>query len=218
MSPSVVAVVGSANLDIATTASARPAAGETLLATGYAEVVGGKGANQACAVARVGPVEFVGSVGDDEAGRSVLAELDRRGVGTHFVSQVPGRTGRALITVTPDGENSIMVAPLANGLLTADHVRRALDTVAPALVLTQLEIPDEAVREVWRWCRAHGVRLVLNPSPVRAVPAEILADCDPVIVNLGEARALAGRTGGGEPVHGGACRGRARGGRRGTET
>lgn len=192
MSGAVVVVVGSANLDIVTTAPVRPAAGETLLATGFVEVVGGKGANQACAVAHLAPVEFVGSVGEDDAGRSVLAALGSHGVGTRFVSRASGRTGRALITVTPDGENSILVAPLANSRLTADHVARALDEVAPSVVLTQFEIPEDAVRQAWRWCRDHGARLVVNPSPAREVPAEVLEACDPVVVNLGEARVVAG--------------------------
>ncbi|UED87546.1 ribokinase [Streptomyces profundus] len=186
-----VAVVGSANLDLIAGVRTAPTPGETVLATRYEEEVGGKGVNQAVAAARTAPTALVASVGADPEGARIRAHARSRGVDVSEVRDAAERTGRALITLF-EQDNVIVVAPLANAALTAEAVEAALTRLGPAVVLTQFEIPEEAVRAAALWCRRSGARLLINPSPVRPVPEEVLALADPLLVNLGEATALAG--------------------------
>lgn len=189
MSSTLVAVVGSTNLDIVTSVLREPAPGETVLATDYVESPGGKGLNQACAAARVAPSSLVACIGGDAAGEVLRAYAVARGVGVTELRVVPGPSGRAMITVTPDGENRIAVAALANRFLDGEAVTEALDRLRPAVVLCQQEIAADAVEAAAGWVRANGSRFVLNPSPVRPVGTDLLAACDPLVLN--EAEALA---------------------------
>lgn len=182
-----VAVVGSANLDLVVSLERFPEAGETVMGERLEEVAGGKGLNQAIAAARSGECAFVGSVGEDEAGRLLLEQLERAGVDATQVLHRPEPTGRAYIEVTPDGENRIVVMALANRRLEAAAVRRGLHALRPAVVLAQLEVPREAVDAAAEWASAHGARFVLNASPVSELPTSLLERCDPLIVNSGEA-------------------------------
>jgi ribokinase len=171
-------VVGSANIDHTVVVDRWPAPGETLLATDSFVAVGGKGANQAVAAARAGAdVDFVGAVGPD--GDQVIAALTARGVRTTHVSRSPRPTGSALITLGPGGDNMIVVASGAND-----------DVVAPVTIggvaLVQLEIPLNVVRQVAERCD----RFILNLSPIRDVPDDVLAAADPLIVNEAEAAAV----------------------------
>lgn len=187
-----VAVVGSANLDIVLSVDRFPLPGETVLGRGLVHVPGGKGLNQAIAAARHSPTVFVGCVGGDEAGDVLLSHLGEAGVDTSHVRRVDEATGRAFIQVAPDGENTIVVLALANRRLTAETVRTALDAVEPSVVLAQLEIPLESVEAAATWASDRGARFVLNPSPVRELPRGLLAACDPLVVNTGEAMSLLG--------------------------
>ena len=189
-----VAVVGSANLDLVARTARIPQPGETVLGSAYSEYHGGKGANQAVGAARTAPTAFVGCVGTDEPGQRTISHLAARGVSTDEVRTVAGETGRAVITVADDGENSIVVLPLANHAVTPEQVRESLDRLQPEVVLCQLEIPIESVVEAAEWCDRAGKRFLLNPSPVAQVPEHVLALADPLLVNRGEAVALAGGT------------------------
>jgi ribokinase len=188
----VLAVVGSANLDIVIAVGRRPRAGETVFGDSCASVPGGKGANQAIAAARVASAHLIGHVGDDEAGRTITRNLAQRGVGLSRLHVAAAPTGRAFIFVTPDGENSITVLPGANAELDATSVSEGLKDLRPSVVLAQCEVPLLAVIAAYEWCRQSGARFVLNPSPVPALPPEVVAGADTLIVNGGEARALAG--------------------------
>jgi ribokinase len=188
-----VAVVGSANIDFVIGVRRSPAVGETILVGAYSEAVGGKGLNQAVAAAKIGPTFLIAAVGSDWFGTEIEQYASARGVDVTELAQGAGPTGRAFITVGPDGENSIMVAPLANRALTASHVVDALERNAPTAVLAQLEIPLDAVEAAANWCTRTDARFVLNPSPMAALPDDLIARCDPLIVNLGEARELARR-------------------------
>lgn len=185
-----VAVVGSANLDLVAVAERAPEAGETVLGTDFVTVPGGKGANQAAAAAAVAPTALVGCVGPDAAGEALRAHLESRGVSTEFVETVDVHTGHALITVSADGENRIVVIPGANHALRAGSVASALGELAPRVVAAQLETGMASVVAAASWARTNGATFVLNPSPIQAVPAELLANTDVLIVNAGEARAL----------------------------
>ncbi|MEU5279539.1 ribokinase [Streptomyces asoensis] len=186
-------VVGSANADLVIGVERRPAAGETVLGSDLAVHPGGKGANQAVAAARLGArTALLARVGDDAYGRLLLDSQRAAGVDTAGVLEGGAPTGVALITVDPSGDNSIVVSPGANGHLTPADVRAAAALVrASRVVSAQLEIPLETVVEVVR-SLAPGSRFVLNPSPPRPLPAEVLAACDPLIVNEHEAAVILG--------------------------
>ncbi|BAC73029.1 ribokinase [Streptomyces avermitilis] len=186
-------VVGSANADLVIGVERRPAAGETVLGSDLVVHPGGKGANQAVAAARLGArTALLARVGDDAHGRLLLDSQRRAGVDTVGVLVGGAPTGVALITVDPSGDNSIVVSPGANGRLAPRDVRAADSLLRSAAVVSaQLEIPLESVVEVVRNL-APGTRFVLNPSPPRPLPEEVLAACDPLIVNEHEARVIAG--------------------------
>ncbi|MFJ2603648.1 ribokinase [Streptomyces sp. NPDC087425] len=190
-------VVGSANADLVIDVERRPGAGETVLGGDLAVHPGGKGANQAVAAARLGArTALLARVGDDGHGRLLLDAQRAAGVDTASVLVGGAPTGVALITVDPSGDNSIVVSPGANGRLTPGDVRDAGTLFRGSRVVsTQLEIPLETVVEVVR-SLAEGSRFVLNPSPPRPLPQEVLAACDPLIVNEHEAKVILGDSAG----------------------
>ncbi|OKK23588.1 ribokinase [Streptomyces sp. CB02488] len=193
-------VVGSANADLVVGVDRRPAAGETVLGSDLAVHPGGKGANQAVAAARLGArTALLARVGDDAHGRLLLESQRLAGVDTTGVLVGGAPTGVALITVDPTGDNSIVVSPGANARLTPADIRAAAPLLAAARVVSvQLEIPLETVVETARVLPA-GTRLVLNPSPPAPLPAEVLAACDPLVVNEHEARFILGQGAGTTP-------------------
>jgi ribokinase len=186
-----VAVVGSLNLDLVIRVAELPGPGETVSGGDLFRNPGGKGANQAVAAARLGRrVAMVGCVGDDQAGHELLASLEAAGVdgsGVRVVEGVPSGTAR--ITVSEDGENQIVVSPGANARLTSDDVAAAAAVRSAAVTLLQLEVPLETVAAA---ARAAGGRVVLNPAPVRALPAELLGRIDVLVPNRVELARLAG--------------------------
>ncbi|MDX3518970.1 ribokinase [Streptomyces scabiei] len=194
-------VVGSANADLVIGVERRPGAGETVLGSDLAVHPGGKGANQAVAAARLGArTALLARVGDDGHGRLLLDSQRAAGVDTAGVLVGGAPTGVALITVDPSGDNSIVVSPGANGRLTPEDVRAADALLrASRVVSAQLEIPLETVVEVVRRL-PEDTRFVLNPSPPRELPAEVLAACDPLIVNEHEARVIVGGEPAGSPA------------------
>jgi len=191
----VLVVVGSVNADLMVRVRDHPRPGETVLGAGFTTELGGKGANQALAAARAGcPVALVAVVGVDAYGTEGLAVLREAGVDVAYVRQVEARTGAALITVDGRGENTIVVDPGANAALDAQAVLDALAGAGPATtVLAQLEVPLEVVTAAAQRIVTAGGRFVLNPSPMSELPDDLLAGCDPLIVNQGEAEALLGR-------------------------
>ena len=192
-----VVVVGSANADFATQVERRPHAGETVMAVASDQHPGGKGANQAAAAARAGAaVWFVGAVGDDQLGRAQLDALRRVSVDVgHVLVTSAAPTGAAFITVTPDGENTIVVALGANALLHPGEVLERLTAIpTPAVVLIQTEIPVPTIDAVAGWCAVNGVRLVLNNGPYRHLAAATLRVADPLVLNEHEARELCADT------------------------
>ncbi|GAA1354874.1 ribokinase [Streptomyces beijiangensis] len=193
-------VVGSANADLVIGVERRPAAGETVLGGDLAVHPGGKGANQAVAAARLGArTALLARVGDDANGRLLLDSQRASGVDTSGVLVGGAPTGVALITVDPSGDNSIVVSPGANARLTPEDARAAGTLIASAKVVSaQLEIPLETVAETVRML-APDARFVLNPSPPMPLPAELLAACDPLVVNEHEARVVLGEAAGGTP-------------------
>ncbi|WP_324650128.1 ribokinase [Georgenia sp. H159] len=188
-----VVVVGSANVDLVVPVPRHPAGGETILGGDLTRHAGGKGANQAVAAARAGGAEttFIGAVGRDESGDLLLASLDGAGVRTDLVARVPGATGTALISVSTDGENTIIVAPGANSLVEVGGAQA--ERLAEAdVVLAQLEVPLDVITAAAA-ARRPGALFVLNAAPSRELPPEVWDAVDVLVVNEHEAADLAGR-------------------------
>lgn len=190
-----VVVFGSVNLDLVATVTALPAPGETVLASGFAQHGGGKGANQAVAAARLGAsVAFVGAVGSDEPGRALRSALAAERVDTAGLRQDAAPTGTAIILVDGRGENVIVVASGANMTLDAADADRAAALLRPgAVLLCQLEVPVRAVVAAAAAARGAGATVILNAAPAGAVSAELLRHVDVLVVNEGEAGAILGR-------------------------
>ncbi len=187
-------VVGSANADLVTVVDRHPSAGETVLGSDLVVYPGGKGANQAVAAARLGArAALLARVGDDAHGRLLVDSLAAAGVDTAGVRSGGAPTGVALIAVSPSGDNTIVVSPGANHRLTPQDVVDAGPLLAGASVVSlQLEIPPETVAAAAHAAGDVGTRVVLNPSPPARLPDEVLAVCDPLVVNEHEARSLLG--------------------------
>ena len=188
-------VLGTVNRDHVVFVEKHPLPGETLLGHSYETGTGGKGSNQAVAAARAGaPVMFVSAVGDDSAGAEMLADLKAKGVDASRVTHIASKpSGVALITVSADGENSIIVAPGASAVLDASRVSETVSgLVTPgSVLLTQLELPLPVVEQACLAAHESGARVVLNLSPVAEISEALLAACNPLLVNAGEAAALA---------------------------
>ena len=195
-SPSAVVVVGSVNVDYVFQVLRRPAAGETVTEAVLAVLAGGKGANQAAAAALCGAsVSLLGRVGDDALGQARRVELTSLGVDTSLVGVTPGAmTGVAFITVTPDGENAIVVAPGANITLSPVDADNAQDAIGGASVLVaQLEVPVAVVARAAE-IAPRDTPLVLNAAPVRDLPASLLKRVDVLVVNEHEAGQIVGQS------------------------
>ncbi len=178
MKPVKVVVVGSANIDMVAIGQRIPQPGETLFAESFISVPGGKGANQAVAAARLGAdVSFVACVGQDSFGDEAIKGYQAENIDSDSIEQHPSaHTGIALINVDADGRNSIMVAPGANEHLSVELVERYEQLISEADILVlQLEIPVESVRQCLQLAQKHSTPVLLNPAPVKPVDMELLS-------------------------------------------
>ena len=182
-----VVVVGSANVDLVVDVARHPSPGETVLGGDLRRSPGGKGANQAVAAARAGgaTTSFVGALGHDDAAELLLESLRDAGVSTDTVPRGDVPPGTALITVPPDGENTIVVAPGATARVTVTSAATAAVGEAD-VILAQLEIPLEAVLSAAA-ARRPGCLLVVNAAPSRPLPDQLWAAIDVLVVNEHEA-------------------------------
>jgi ribokinase len=191
----MITVVGSFNMDLFIEVARFPAPGEAVFGKNFRHAPGGKGANQAYAVARMGqPAAVIGAVGRDAFGDEMVANLGTVGVDCGgVVRRADAASGTAMITPDATGQNQIVVANGANDTLTAEDVTRhaALIRRSRALV-TQLETPLESVEAALRLARESGALAILNPAPFSPVPNALLALCDWIIPNEIEATRLTG--------------------------
>lgn len=190
-----VFVLGSINQDFVLKVERRPEPGETVTNAELSMGNGGKGANQAAAAALLGAsVVFLGRVGDDGFGGPLVRALEEKGIDTSLVETVSDRsTGAAFITVTPDGENAITVAPGANRSLRPEDVEAASGAIRGArVVVAQMEVPPETVLRAVEVADEAGGRALVNLAPHREVPRELLERLDPLVVNEHEAAFLLG--------------------------
>jgi len=187
-------VVGSLNADLVVRVARFPSPGETISGGDLLTIPGGKGANQAVAAARLGAATaMLGRVGNDRLGEMLLENLQRSSVDLSRVRVSPGASGTAVIIVDERGQNSIVLSPGSNGLLTAADVRSLSPGLGGAkFVLLQLEIPLETVIVAAHTARQDGMQVILNPAPARALPQELLAAIDYIVPNETELSLLTG--------------------------
>jgi len=195
--PPRIVVVGSSNTDLVINAPRLPAPGETVAGGPLLRHGGGKGANQAVAAARAGArVTFVGARGDDDFGAAAASALRREGIDlAYFTARRGSGSGVALIIVGGrERENQITIARSANDLLRPADVARASSAIAKAgAVVAQLEVPLAAVTQAAKLARRNHVPLILNPAPVRKLPASLLRQVSVLVPNEHEAALLTGQ-------------------------
>src|SRR5690554_293080 len=171
-----IVVIGSINMDYTALVHKLPVVGETLLAHNFKMSGGGKGANQAMAAAIFSDsVKMIGMVGDDIAGHALYEQMQKKGVDVSCVEFCDTPTGNALIYVDDNGRNTIVVYPGANHQLTPAIIRKYEDVIKEAdLVMMQLEIPLETVKEATEIAYKNNVPVLLNPAPAQKLDEELL--------------------------------------------
>ncbi|GAC1416581.1 MAG: ribokinase [Acidobacteriaceae bacterium] len=173
-----IVVVGSINTDLVAVTKRIPVIGETVIGSEFGIHPGGKGANQAVAVARLGyPVRLIGRLGNDTFGTKLRTDLEQAGVEIDGVSTSDCASGVAVIIVSKNGDNSIVLAPGANSKITPQDIDKNISILRGAgMVLAQLEIPLETVEYLARICARENVPLILDPAPAMDLPAGIFKD------------------------------------------
>ena len=184
-----IVVVGSINTDLVAIADRIPSIGETVIGTGFQVHPGGKGANQAVAVARLGyPVSIIGRLGRDSFGDQLRSNMQSVGIDCAGIANSDGPSGVAVILVSSKGENCIVVAPGANAMVSPQDLDANLRMIREAgVVLAQLEIPLETVQYLSVLCKRFNVPLILDPAPARDLPDTLLKNVDWLTPNETEA-------------------------------
>ncbi|MFB4160101.1 ribokinase [Geomicrobium sp. JSM 1781026] len=187
----MITVIGSVNMDLITSTKQHPAIGETVLGERFAISPGGKGANQATAVARLGEhVQLVGRIGKDEFGRAIYEQLHQESVNVDDVRAVEEHTGIASITVQ-NNDNSIIVVPGANFTWAATDAEAYRSVIKNATtLLLQLEVPIPFVEEVVRIAWEEKTTTILNPAPAQRLPEKMIDRVDYLTPNELECKAL----------------------------
>lgn len=185
----MILVAGSANLDFVVRSHHIPAPGETVLGQEFKTYPGGKGANQAVACAKAGgaATRMLLALGNDPYAEPLRASLAAANVELYEVLAQETPTGCAFICVADNADNAITVAPGANLCLHSHHLP---ELTGFSHLLMQLEIPLATVAAFAQTAKAQGVKVVLNAAPAQALPAELLAAVDVLIVNEGELAAI----------------------------
>ncbi|MFP4612571.1 MAG: ribokinase [Spirochaetaceae bacterium] len=192
-------VIGSINMDLVARVDRFPRPGETRTGAGFGTFPGGKGANQAVALARLdADVRMFGKLGDDVFGQSYLETFRREAVDTADVEVVPRTsTGVAVIEVESAGENTIVIVPGANGLVDSAYIDAHLEQIATAqYALFQLEIPFDTVEHAMEAFRRRGGATILDPAPAppSGLSGRMLRGATYLTPNENEARELTGIT------------------------
>lgn len=172
-----IIVVGSINMDLVSKVHHLPQPGETIVGTSFHLHPGGKGANQAVAVAKLGhPSVLLGKIGSDAFGQELIEKLRSYGVETQYIGTSAGSSGTATILVDDAGENCIVVAAGANLEVTPQYLSEKMDVLRSAgMILVQLEIPLSTVEWLAALCDELAIPLVLDPAPARPLPPSLLS-------------------------------------------
>src|SRR5690606_34417802 len=192
---SKIVVIGSTNMDMVVKSFHIPVPGETVLGGGIIMNTGGKGANQAVAIARLGgDVSFISKVGKDVFGMQASQAFEDEGIGVEGIlydNSLP--TGVALITVDETGENSMVVDPGANLNLTPSEVGKYLDKISNiSTILIQTGIPMETIKFAIEYASIYSIKVILNPAPANAHASALLDKIDIITPNISEAEILTG--------------------------
>lgn len=188
-----IVVIGSMNADLVIHSPKMPVLGETLTGNNFQVNVGGKGLNQAVAIAKLGgDVSFLGAVGEDANGELLLNELYNSNVDFKGFKTKESPTGIAMITVV-DGNNFIILDAGANAELTPEVIENYSDLIAECeYCVMQLEIPVETVLKVCEIATKWGTKIILNPAPYKELPVSVFSKIDYIIPNEHEAHDLTG--------------------------
>jgi len=192
---SKITVIGSSNTDLVIQTPYFPKPGETIMGGEFNTFAGGKGANQAVAVSRLGgEVTFVARLGDDDFGDTAISGFINDGIKTNDIIRDKNYpSGVALIMVDENGENVIVVAPGANNQLSETDIDKASNTIAQAdMVLVQLEIPMDTVAKVLEVSEKYEKKVVLNPAPASVLDDDLYAKIYVITPNETEAELLTG--------------------------
>lgn len=189
-----IIVIGSSNTDMVVRSERLPRPGESVIGGGFMMAGGGKGANQAVAVARMGHrVIFTAALGRDMFGDAAVSSYQRFGIDTSYIVRKDAPSGVALIMVDSAGQNSISVALGANNSLSTENIRGVLEQVErDDIVLLQLEVPMATVDAAVDIAAAKGARVVLNPAPAAVVSEQTLSKLYLITPNQTEAQTLTG--------------------------
>ena len=194
MSKVVVAVVGSAMMDLTAYAKYLPEPGQTLLGELFTTGFGGKGANQAVIAAHCGAqVHFIGKLGRDLFGDSIASNFSNVGISSEYVERSDSPTGVAHIWVDGNGENRIIIIPGANHEIESAKAVAAINSIENlSVVVAQCEIKQEVTLAAFKAAKARGCVTILNPAPYQGLSQELLELCDWIIPNETEFRELHG--------------------------
>lgn len=192
-----IMIIGSINMDLVTKVDHIPKVGETILGTSFSQIPGGKGANQAVAVARLGAsIKMIGKVGNDSSGEILLNKLREDNVGIEYIASDSNEpTGTALITVEESGDNSIVVVPGANFAIKVEDVDVAINEIIKSkIIISQLEVPIEIVSHTFKKAKEAGVFTILNPAPAAELNSDLISNIDLLTPNETELELLSGVT------------------------
>ncbi|WP_300366589.1 ribokinase [Brachyspira sp.] len=188
-----ILVIGSINKDLVVTTPRFPKEGETILGNNFYTSNGGKGANQASSIGKLGGnVGMLGAVGDDNFGKDLINALNSNNVNTdNLIIKKDVSTGIAVITVTESGANHIVVAQGANALISKENIKEELISSYDIIVM-QLEIPLDIAMYAASLAKRLGKTVVLNPSPAIKLDKEFLSCVDILIPNETEIDIIGG--------------------------
>lgn len=189
-----ICVIGSLNMDLVVNVDNMPKKGQTLIGSDFKEVPGGKGANQAVAMARLGgDVTMIGKVGTDSFGQTLIDALKNDNVNTTYVHKEDGPTGVAMITVDKNAENSIVVAPGANFKVKENDIDKNIDAIKNSdIVVVQLETPLETIKYALKSAKDLDKYTILNPAPAVKLEDSIIKNVDLLTPNETELEILSG--------------------------
>lgn len=188
-----IVVIGSINMDLVVKTDEIPKIGETVLGRELTQIPGGKGANQSAAISRLGnKAALIGKVGSDMFGDMLVSSLKEANVDASRIEKENCNSGIAVINVDKDGNNNIVVIPGANSKVDIDFLNKNIDIVENSrIVLFQLEIPLETVKEGLKKAKRSGKITVLNPAPAHDLDDDIIENTDILIPNEHELEKIA---------------------------
>ena len=189
-----ICVIGSLNMDLVVNVDTMPKPGQTIIGSNFKEVPGGKGANQAVAMARLnGNVSMIGKVGEDGFGQTLINSLKNDKVDTTYIQTSKGATGVALITVDKNAQNSIVVSPGANFEVKEDDIDNNIEAIKNSdIVVLQLETPLNTIKYPLNKAKELNKYTILNPAPAVKLDDEIIKNVDLLTPNETELEIISG--------------------------